>query len=57
MFMSLGLNQAYHQILLSEGSKKYTAFCTDWNLFEFNKVPFGLATCAQVLTRILDSVS
>ena len=46
VFTSLDLNQAYHQIPLSEGSKKYTAFCTDWNLFEFNKVPFGLATGA-----------
>ena len=57
VFTTLDPNQAYHQIPVSEGSNKYTAFCTDWNLFEFNKVPFGLATGAQVLTRILDSFS
>ena len=56
IFTSLDLNQAYYQIPLSEDSKRCTAFCTDWNLFEFNKVPFGLATGAQVLTRILDQI-
>jgi hypothetical protein len=52
----LDLNQAYHQIPLSQRSKHLTAFCTDWNLFQFRTVPFGLATGAQVLTRLLDRV-
>lgn len=56
IFSSLDLNQAYYQIPLAESCKKYTAFCTDWNLFEYNKVPFGLATGAQVLTRTLDKI-
>ena len=56
VFTSLDLNQGYYQIPLAEESKRYTAFCTDWNLYEFNKVPFGLATGAQVLTRMLDQV-
>jgi transposase InsO family protein len=55
-FTTLDLNQAYHQIPLSEKSKPLTAFCTDWNLFQFTRVPFGLATGAQVLTRLLDRV-
>jgi hypothetical protein len=55
-FTTLDLNQAYHQIPLSEASKPLTAFCTDWNLYQFSKVPFGLATGAQVLTRLLDRV-
>ena len=55
-FTSLDLNQAYFQIPLSAQSRKLTAFCTDWNLFEFTRVPFGLATGAQVLTRLLDKI-
>lgn len=55
-FTVLDLNQAYFQIPLAENSKRVTAFTTDWNLFEFNRVPFGLATGAAVLSRLLDRV-
>lgn len=55
-FSVLDLNQAYHQIPLTEDSKPVTAFCTDWNLYEFNRVPFGLSTGAAVLSRLLDRV-
>ena len=55
-FTTLDLNQAYHQIPLSEASKPLTAFCTDWNLYQYTRVPFGLATGAQVLSRLLDRV-
>jgi hypothetical protein len=55
-FTTLDLNQAYHQIPLAEASKHLTAFCTDWNLYQYTRVPFGLATWAQVLTRLLDRV-
>ena len=56
IFSTLDLNSAYHQIGLTEDSKHMTAFATDWNLFEFCRVPFGLATGAQVLTRLLDKI-
>ena len=55
-FTTLDLNQAYHQIPLAKASKPLTAFCTDWNLYLYTRVPFGLATGAQVLTRLLDQV-
>jgi hypothetical protein len=55
-FTSLDLNSAYHQIGLSERSKPLTTFATDWNLYEYTRVPFGIATGAQVLTRLLDMV-
>jgi hypothetical protein len=47
-FTTLDLNQAYHQIPLARSSKPLTAFCTDWNLYQYTRVPFGLATGAQV---------
>jgi hypothetical protein len=55
-FTTLDLNQAYRQIPLSEASKSLTAFCTDWNLYQYSKVPFGLANREQVLTRLLERV-
>jgi hypothetical protein len=56
VFTTLDLNSAYHQIGLTERSKPLTAFATDWNLYEYTRVPFGIATGAQVLTRLLDQV-
>jgi hypothetical protein len=55
-FTTLDLNQAYHQISLAEASKPLTAFCTDWNLYQYTRVPFGMATGTQVLTRLHDRV-
>jgi hypothetical protein len=55
-FSTLDLNQAYQQIPLAQSSKQYTAFCTDSNLYQCTRVPFGIATGAQVLTRLLDHV-
>jgi hypothetical protein len=56
VFTILDLNQAYYQIPLSKESEPLTAFCTDWTLYQFNRVPFDLATGAQVLSRLLDQV-
>jgi hypothetical protein len=55
-FITLDLNQAYHQIPLSKSSKHLTAFCTEWNLYKYKRVPFAIATGAQVLTRLLDFI-
>lgn len=56
MFTTLDLNLAYHQIGLTERSKPLKAFATDWNLYEYTRVPFGIAMGAQVLTCLLDQV-
>lgn len=55
-FTTFDLNQAYYQIPLAEESKPVTAFATDWSLYEYNRVPFGLSTGAAVLSGILDRV-
>jgi len=38
-FTTIDLNEAYYQIPLSEASKPLTAFCTDWNLYQYARVP------------------
>lgn len=55
-FTVLDLNAAYHQIPLSTRSRKLTAFCTPTHLYEYSRLPFGLSTGAQVLTRLLNLV-
>jgi hypothetical protein len=56
VFTSLDLNSAYHQIGLTERSKPLTVFVTDWNLYQYTRAPFDIATGAQVLIRLLDQV-
>lgn len=51
-FCVLDMNSAYFQIPLAEKSKHISAFCVPWGLYEFQRVAFGLATGAQVLTRL-----
>jgi hypothetical protein len=52
----LDLNQAYRQISLSEESKLLTAFCTDWNLHQYRRFTFGIATGAHILIHLLDMI-
>jgi hypothetical protein len=52
----LDLNSAYYQIPLSAKSRKATAFCTPFGLYEFNKLPMGISVSCQVLSRVVDSL-
>lgn len=55
-FSVYDLNQAYHQIPLKKESRHLTSFCVPWNLYQFKRVPMGIAVGAQTLTRLLDSI-
>jgi hypothetical protein len=56
VFSVLDLNSAYYQIPLSEKSRRITAFCTPFGLFEFNKFPMGISVGCQGLSRVLDEL-
>jgi transposase InsO family protein len=56
IFSVLDLNSAYYQIPLSAKSRKATAFCTPFGLFEFTKLPMGISVGCQVLSRAVDSL-
>jgi hypothetical protein len=55
VFSVLDLNSAYYQIPLSAKSRKVTAFCTPFGLFEFTKLPMGISVGCQVF-RVVDSL-
>ena len=55
-FSLLDLNQAYNQIPLDEESKKYTSFVTPWAQYQFEFLPFGLASGSMVLTSLIDHI-
>jgi hypothetical protein len=54
VFSILDLNSSFYQIPLSAKSRKATAFCTPFGLFEFTKLPMGICVACQVLSRVID---
>lgn len=41
-FTTMDLASGYNQILVTDGDRQKTAFCTPFRLCEFNRMPFGL---------------
>jgi hypothetical protein len=57
-FTTLDVNQAYHQIPLVKDSKALTAFCTDWNLYQYTRVPLRSGDwCPSVNTTTGSGIS
>jgi transposase InsO family protein len=55
-FGTLDLRSGFHQIRLSADSRRYTAFATHKGLFEFEKLPFGIAIAPQEFQSIMSGV-
>ena len=49
----LDLNLAYYQIPLSAPSRRITAICTLYGLFEFKKLPMVISVGCQGLSRVI----
>jgi hypothetical protein len=56
VFSVFDLNSAYYQIPLSVRSRRVTAFCTPFGLFEFSKLLMGISVGSQVLSRVIDEL-
>jgi len=56
VFSVLDLNSAYFQTPLSPRSRRITAFCTPFGLYEFNKLPMGISIGSQGLSRVVDEL-
>src|SRR6266508_3295376 len=52
----LDLASAYWQILLTKRSRKYTAFLTAYELYQFRVMPFGLANALATFQRLMNDV-
>ena len=55
-FHTLDLFQGYHQVELEEGSKHITAFATRKGLFEFVRMPFGIAGCPASYQALMEDI-
>ena len=56
IFSIFDLKSAYFQIPLTASSRRVTAFCTRFGLFEFNRLPLGISVGSQGLTRVVDEL-
>ena len=53
-FSSLDLAHGYHQVKMDPGSIEKTAFEVPFGLFEFARMPFGLANALSTFQRTMD---
>jgi transposase InsO family protein len=56
IFSTLDLASGFWQSVLSEDSKCYTAFTTGWSLWEYERLPFGLANAPAHFQRLMQLV-
>ena len=52
-FSTLDLKSGYHQISVAPKDREKTAFCTRTSLYEFNRLPFGLASGPGIFMRMI----
>ena len=57
IFSKIDLTKGYHQIQIAKADRLKTAVITPWGLFEFNRLPMGLANSAQAFQRLMDEVT
>lgn len=55
-FTSLDLTSGYYQVPVAEECKHLTAFVTPDGLYEYNRMPFGLANAPSVFQRAMNSM-
>lgn len=53
-FSKLDLSQAYQQVSLEQTSQKYVTINTIKGLYQYTKLPFGIASTPSIFQRLMD---
>ena len=56
LFSKIDLTNAYQQMRLDDASKAYTTINTHKGLFEYNRLPFGVASAPAMFQRAMECV-
>ena len=56
LYTTFDLKSAYHQILIKETDKPYTAFEACRRLWEMNRIPFGVTNRVPVFQIKIDNI-
>ena len=55
-FSKLDLSHAYQQIELDEDSRKFVTINTHKGLFQYNRLPFGIASAPSIFQRVMENL-
>uniref|UniRef100_A0A3Q2EGN4 Gypsy retrotransposon integrase-like protein 1 n=1 Tax=Cyprinodon variegatus TaxID=28743 RepID=A0A3Q2EGN4_CYPVA len=55
-FTKLDLSQAYQQVQLEESSRCYLTINTHKGLYQYNRLPYGVASAPAIFQKIMDQV-
>ena len=56
VFSAIDLKSAYHQLVIREDDKMYTAFEADGGLYQFKRMPFGLTNGVPCFQRTITQI-
>ena len=56
LFTKLDLSQAYLQVELDKDSTKYVTINTHQGLYQFSRLPFGVASAPAIFQRLMDTI-
>ena len=55
-FTKLDMSQAYQQLELEEGSRKFTTINTHKGLYQYNRLPFGVSSAPGIFQRTMENL-
>ncbi|XP_055645151.1 uncharacterized protein K02A2.6-like [Toxorhynchites rutilus septentrionalis] len=55
-FITLDIKQAFHQVELAEESRDITTFITNWGLFRYTRLLFGINYAPEFFQHLMESI-